>query len=102
MTEVTRHEPGSFCWVELATSDPEAANSFYTVLFGWTAVDNPMGPGPEYIDTRLQLGGKDVGALYKMMKEQAAQAVPPNWLCYVTVASADEAAKKARELGGNR
>ena len=100
MTEVTRHEPGSFSWVELATSDPQAAKSFYAALFGWTAVDNPMGPGPEDIYTRLQLGGKDVAALYKMMKEQAARGVPPNWLCYVTVASADEAAKKARELGG--
>lgn len=98
MTEVTRHEPGSFSWVELATSDPGAAKSFYTSLFGWTAADTPM--GPEFVYTRLQLGGKDVGALYKMMKEQAEQGVPPNWLCYVTVESADEAAKKAKQLGG--
>jgi uncharacterized protein len=98
MTEVTRHEPGSFCWVELATSDPKAAKSFYTALFGWTPADTPMGPGPEDVYTRLQLSGKDVGALYKMMKEQAEQGVPPNWLCYVTVRSADEAAKKAKEL----
>ncbi len=99
MTEVTRHEPGSFSWVELATSDPAAAKSFYSALFGWTPVDSPMGPGPEDVYTRFQLGGKDVGALYKMMKEQAAQGVPPNWLCYVTVASADEAAAKAKALG---
>jgi predicted enzyme related to lactoylglutathione lyase len=98
MTEVTRHEPGSFSWVELATSDPEAAKSFYTALFGWTIADTPMGPGPEDIYTRLQLSGKDVGALYKMMKEQAEHGVPPNWLCYVTVSSADETAKKAKEL----
>jgi uncharacterized protein len=98
MTEVTRHEPGSFSWVELATSDPGAAKSFYTALFGWTAADTPM--GPEFVYTRLQLGGKDVGALYKMMKEQAEQGVPPNWLCYVTVESADDAAKKAKALGG--
>lgn len=100
MTEVTRHEPGSFSWVELATSDPPAAKAFYTALFGWTAVESPMGPGPEEIYTRLQLDGKDVAALYRMMQEQAARGVPPNWLCYVTVASADEAARKAGELGG--
>ncbi len=99
MTEVTRHEPGSFSWVELATSDPAAAKSFYTALFGWTPADSPMGPGPEDVYTRLQIGGKDVGALYKMMKEQAAQGVPPHWLCYVTVANADETAAKAKSLG---
>lgn len=25
MAEFTAHAPGSFCWVELATSDPEPA-----------------------------------------------------------------------------
>ncbi len=100
MTEVTRHDAGSLCWAELATTDPHAAKSFYTTLFGWTFADSPMGPGPEDIYTRLQLAGKDVGALYRMMKEQEGQGVPPNWLAYVAVASADEAAKKAKALGG--
>ena len=36
MTEVTRHEPGSFSWAELATTDPKGAKDFYTALFGWT------------------------------------------------------------------
>ena len=79
MTDVTRHEPGSFSWAELATSDPAAAKKFYTSLFGWSFVDNPMGPDMVY--TRLQLGGKDVAALYKLMKEQADMGVPPNWMC---------------------
>jgi hypothetical protein len=99
MTEVTRHEPGSFTWAELATSDPKAAKAFYTGLFGWSIADTPMGPNPEDIYTRLQIGGKDVGALYKLAKEQADMGVPPNWLCYVTVKSADETAKKAESLG---
>jgi predicted enzyme related to lactoylglutathione lyase len=99
MPEVTRHEPGSFTWAELATSDPKAARSFYGPLFGWTFADSPMGPGPEDVYTRLQLSGKDVGALYKLMKDQAEQGVPPNWMCYVTVVSADEAARKAASLG---
>jgi len=34
MVEKTRHEPGSFCWVELATNDAAAAKSFYTSRFG--------------------------------------------------------------------
>lgn len=100
MTQVTRHEPGSFSWAELATSDPIGAKGFYGSLFGWTAVDSSMGPGPEDIYTRLQIDGSDVGALYKMLPEQAAVGVLPNWLGYVTVSHADDVAKQARALGG--
>jgi predicted enzyme related to lactoylglutathione lyase len=35
-----------------------------------------------------------------MRKEQRAQGIPPHWMSYVAVESADETAKKARELGG--
>jgi predicted enzyme related to lactoylglutathione lyase len=101
MAEVTKHEPGSFAWAELVTSDQKAAKKFYTSLFGWTILESPMGPGPDDIYTRLQIGGKDVGALYKMRPEQAAQGVPPNWGTYFTVKSADETAKKVKAAGGN-
>jgi predicted enzyme related to lactoylglutathione lyase len=100
MTRVTRHEPGSFSWAELATSDLRVAQEFYGSLFGWTPVDDPMGPGPDDVYTRMQLGGSDMGALYKMIPEQASQGVLPNWLCYVTVSHADDATKRAKELGG--
>ncbi len=100
MTEVTRHAPGSFSWAELATTDTKGAKAFYTALFGWSYTDGPMGPGPEDVYTRLQLGGKDVGALYPMMKEQRAEGAPPFWLPYVTVDNADEAARRTRDLGG--
>jgi uncharacterized protein len=100
MAEVTRHNPGSFSWAELATTDPIAAKRFYTSLFGWSIEDNPFGPGPEDIYTRLQQTKKDVGALYPMRPEQRQQGVPPNWLPYVAVTSADEAAKKVKQLGG--
>jgi predicted enzyme related to lactoylglutathione lyase len=96
MTEVSRHEPGSFCWAELATTDEGSAKKFYTTLFGWGFEDSPAGPGMVY--TTLKKNGKSVGALYKMRPEQ--KGMPPNWMTYVTVASADESAKKAKELGG--
>jgi uncharacterized protein len=96
MTEVSRHEPGSFSWAELATTDDGGAKQFYTALFGWGFEDSPAGPGMIY--TMLKKNGKSVGALYKMRPEQ--KGIPPNWMTYVTVASADESAKKAKELGG--
>jgi hypothetical protein len=96
MTEVSRHEPGSFCWAELATTDEGSAKKFYTTLFGWGFEDSPAGPGMVY--TTLKKNGKSVGALYRMRPDQ--KGMPPNWMTYVTVASAGEAARKAKELGG--
>jgi len=97
MQEKPEYKPGTFCWVELATSDDEAAKSFYTQLFGWTFEDHPMGPDMVY--TMLRREGKDVGALYKLMSDQVAQGVPPNWLSYVSVTSADESTAKAKDAG---
>jgi uncharacterized protein len=97
MQEKPEYKPGTFCWVELATSDNVAAKKFYTQLFGWTFEDHPMGPDMVY--TMLKLNGKDVGALYKLMSEQVSQGVPPNWLSYISVASADEATVKAKAAG---
>src|SRR5215204_3241076 len=97
MQETPEYKPGTFCWVELATSDPNAAKTFYTQLFGWTYDDHPMGQDMVY--TMLKLDGKDVGAMYKLMTDQVAQGVPPNWLSYISVTSADEATEKAKGAG---
>jgi len=42
----------------------------------------------------LQKNGKNICALYENKKAQ------PAWLSYVSVTSADDAAKKAKSLGG--
>src|SRR5580765_4924844 len=96
MTVVTKHEPGSFCWPELATSDSAGAKVFYGELFGWDANDSPAGPDMVY--TMLQKAGKSAGALYQIGPQM--QGMPPHWNIFVAVASADAAAKKAKDLGG--
>ena len=89
--------PGNFCWVELGTTDNEAAKNFYTQLFDWETEDHPMGPDGVY--TMLKLGGKDVGGLYKLMPDMLAQGVPSHWMSYVATANADETAEKAKTAG---
>jgi predicted enzyme related to lactoylglutathione lyase len=96
--QINSAKPGSFCWFELATSDQAAAKKFYADLFGWTANDFPMGPHGYY--TMFQLAGRNVGAAYTLMPEQAQHGVPPHWGTYVAVASVDEAIAKAKTLGG--
>jgi predicted enzyme related to lactoylglutathione lyase len=97
MAEMTAHAPGTFCWVELATTDQEAAKRFYAGLFGWSPQDLPIGEGMTY--TMLHHHGREAGALFRMRPEEAASA-PPHWTSYVAVESADATAARARELGG--
>ncbi len=35
MPERTSYEPGTPCWIDLATPDQDAAAEFYGALFGW-------------------------------------------------------------------
>src|SRR3977135_3464830 len=97
MQETPQYAPGTFCWVELATTDTEAAKKFYSGLFGWTIEDRPVGPDMVY--TMLNLDGKNAGALYPLDKEKQAQGSPPHGLSYASVTNADETAAKAKELG---
>ncbi len=97
MPKVEQHAPGMFCWVELSTSSQESAKNFYSALFGWAATDFPTGPDQSY--TIFSLNGSDVAAAYTASAEERAM-VPPHWNLYVAVASADDAAARATELGG--
>jgi predicted enzyme related to lactoylglutathione lyase len=96
MQESPGFKPGTFCWVELGTSDGAAAKTFYGQLFGWDFVDHA---GSNGVYTMLKLDGKDVGGLHELMPDMKAQGVPPHWLSYVSVTSADEAAEKVKAEG---
>jgi predicted enzyme related to lactoylglutathione lyase len=98
MTHIDKHSAGSFCWIELATTDQNAAKGFYSSLFGWSPRDSPIGPSEFY--TIFKLEGRDAAAGYTLRPDQRTQGVPPNWMIYITVDSADQAAAKAKQLGG--
>jgi predicted enzyme related to lactoylglutathione lyase len=97
MGERTEYTPGTFCWTDLATTDQQAAKSFYAELFGWEAEDLPVGEGVSYSMQRLD--GKDVAAISPQPQQQREAGVPPLWNSYVAVESADETAARAGELG---
>lgn len=96
MPHIDKHSPGSFCWIELATTDQKAAKTFYSSLFGWQPDDAPMGPDDFY--TVFNLDGAPAAAAYTMRSEQRSQGVPPFWMIYIAVNSADETAKRAAQL----
>jgi predicted enzyme related to lactoylglutathione lyase len=84
--------------VEVATSDAVASKHFYGSLLGWKPEDVPAGDMGTY--TLMKYKGKEAAGLYALNPEQRKQGVPPHWMSYIAVKSADASAKKATELGG--
>lgn len=88
-----RDEPGSLCWVELATRDMAQARDFYSGLFGWGT--EPMeSPIPYEAFTQ---GERMVGGMFGITPRMGE--MPPAWLPYFAVDDADATAARARELG---
>lgn len=86
-------ETRAVCWNELHTDDSEAANRFYSEVFGWEAKAQPM-PGGEYT-TFSRDGAEDFAGLTGLMGSPA-----PYWLTYIAVDDCDAIVAKAKELGG--
>jgi predicted enzyme related to lactoylglutathione lyase len=98
MPNIDKHSPGSFSWIELATTDQNAAKAFYSGLFGWQSADFPMGPDQVY--TIFQIEGRDAAAGYTIDGPMKEQGVPPHWGLYVATESADASAEKVIAAGG--
>ncbi|HEY6304447.1 MAG TPA: VOC family protein [Terriglobales bacterium] len=98
MANIDNHPPGSFCWIELHTTDQPAAKTFYSTPFGWGVHDNPMGPNDFYTEFKLQ--DREAAAACTLRPDEWSQGVPPYWMIYITVENADAAAVKAQQLGG--
>jgi hypothetical protein len=97
MAERSEYPAGTFCWVDLATTDQEAAKRFYGDLLGWSYLDVPTDVGNTYSLATLE--ARQVAAIYPLPPESIA--VGPHWVSYVSVVSADDAAKRATRLGGS-
>lgn len=94
----TSYKQGTPSWVDLATTDQNAAKEFYGSLFGWDWQDNPMGDDQFY--SMGQLKGKSAAGVYTQMADQVEQGIPPHWTTYITVDNVDETAGKVAGAGG--
>jgi predicted enzyme related to lactoylglutathione lyase len=81
-----------FVHVELNTTDPNKAKSFYGELFDWTLEDVPM-PGGTY--TMIKVGQGTGGGIMK----HPVPGAPSAWLAYVLVDDIHVATQKAKSLG---
>lgn len=92
MGNVTRYPDGTFCWVDLGTTDPAGARRFYGGLFGWEFVDTPSPDGAIY--TLCRLDGRDVTAIHEHTPDEGS-----GWTSYVAVDDVEAATNRAVLLG---
>ena len=87
---------GAPCWIDLSTSDIEAAKTFYRGLFGWQ-----LRPGGEETGgyVTAEIGGKAVAGLMAQMPGQEGQ--PPAWTTYLATEDADATVAKITGAGGS-
>jgi len=94
----TSYAQGSPNWVDLQTTDPQAAKAFYAGLFGWTYDDQPMPQGGAY--SMAILRGAPVAAIAAQSPELKAAGAPPVWNTYLAVDSVDDATAMVEKAGG--
>ena len=93
MAAVEQHKLGTICWVDLTTSDPDAARRFYAELFGWSF--SPSQAQPQH--SMCQLAGQDVAGIGPLPPGGNPHAA---WNVYFTVESLEDAAGRVAGAGG--
>jgi len=84
---------GAPCWIDLSTTDVEAARSFYSALFGWTAEEPSAEFGGYFMFTR---DGVPVGGGMGVMPDQP---VPREWNVYLATDDVEKTVSAAAEAG---
>ncbi|UGY95113.1 VOC family protein [Streptomyces gobiensis] len=90
-------EPGSFCWTEIATRDPDAADAFFPAVFPF-GVKRMEDPAMDY--KAWGIAGETVAGRFKMTPDMPAE-MPPYTEVYFAVDNCDEAVATVTGLGGH-
>jgi len=98
MVALTKHTPGSICWIDLMSPDVEKAKAFYGKLFGWSfSSAGPQSGG--YL--MIKQDGRDVGGLSGPTPgEEHHPGAPTMWNGYFSVEDLGAASQRIVELGG--
>ncbi|MGD3106981.1 VOC family protein [Streptomyces sp. YGL11-2] len=92
--KITEPTPGAPCWVELGTSDVDAAKVYYRQVFGWRAETDPRPEAGGY--TTFSAGDAPVAAVTPLY----APGQPTAWTVSFATRDADALAAAVTEAGG--
>lgn len=87
---------GKIVWTDLTVPNASNVRDFYESVLGWTHESVDMGDYEDYC-MKSESGEVVTGVCHA---RGSNATVPPQWLIYVQVASVEESAKKAVDLGG--
>jgi hypothetical protein len=96
MSDRSEYVPGEFCWVDLSTTDVEAAKDFYGDLLGLSYDAAPGDPEETGGYGFFIKDGKMIAGLGPVQSDEGHSA----WSSYIKVESADETAERVKEAGG--
>ena len=88
------YSPGVPNWVDLVTSDPQGARSFYGALLGW---EFDIGPAEAGFYTYCLRDGRRAAG----MVGTAAQAMAPAWTTYMATADVYATGRRMIDAGGS-
>lgn len=98
MPERSSYTEGTPNWVDLQTTDVDAAKAFYAATFSWSFDDMPMPEGGAY--SIATIDGHRVAAIAPQSPPMIENKVPPVWNTYIAVDDVDAAAAKVAGAGG--
>jgi predicted enzyme related to lactoylglutathione lyase len=98
MSQRSSYTEGTPCWVDLQTTDVDAAKAFYAELFGWSFDDMPNPGGGVY--SMALTAGETVAAVASQSPEMTEHHVPPMWNTYIAVDDVDATSAKVAAAGG--
>ncbi|WP_265587239.1 VOC family protein [Sphingomicrobium arenosum] len=94
----TEPRDGHCAWNELVTADPEAAQTFYSALFGWVKAEAmDMGPMGTY---QMVRNGEGRDFMFGAMMKKPDAMPASLWAYYFRVPDVDAAAATVKDEGG--
>lgn len=92
-SEKTPLKTGSFCWVDVAVSDPTVTHKFFSELFGWQRRVRPTEEATAY---SIMTAHDEHVAGVCAVEENG----PSQWMAYLLVEQLAAGEKRVEELGG--
>ncbi len=97
MSDGAKSPIGSIVWHDLTVPNADEVRAFYSQVVGWKSEPVSMG---DYDDFNM-ISPDDGQCAAGICHARGSNAkLPPQWLIYISVADADEAAAKCKKLGG--
>ena len=99
MPLLERYQHGAPSWVDLATTDLNAAKEFYSGLFGWSYIDQQMGEMGIDTYSMAMVNDAATATIYELGPGQVRSETKPEWHVYVTVDDIDTALGNVQKRG---